>query len=95
MSLQEFWFEVDFQRDIRKGDVFEVLYERYADDNNKIIKTGKILYAYLNVNNQKIKLYRFGKKMIMIFTMKKEKYKKSFNENSNKWSTFIISVWHA
>ena len=57
-----FGFEVDFQRDIRKGDVFEVLYERYADDNNKIIKTGKILYAYLSVNNQKIKLYRFGKK---------------------------------
>ena len=55
-------FEVDFQRDIRKGDVFEVMYERYLDDRNKKIKTGKILYAYLNVNNQKIKLYRFGKK---------------------------------
>jgi len=55
-------FEVDFQRDIRKGDNFEVMYERYLDDRNKKIKTGKILYAYLNVNNQKIKLYRFGKK---------------------------------
>ena len=55
-------FEVDFQRDIRKGDDFEVMYERYFDDRNKKIKTGKILYAYLNVNNQKIKLYRFGKK---------------------------------
>ena len=55
-------FEVDFQRDIRKGDVFEVMYERYLDDRNKKVKTGKILYAYLNVNNQKIKLYRFGKK---------------------------------
>ena len=50
-------FEVDF-----KGDVFEVMYERFLDDRNKKIKTGKILYAYLNVNNQKIKLYRFGKK---------------------------------
>ncbi len=57
-----FGFEVDFQRDIRKGDQFEVMYERYLDDRNKKIKTGKILYAYLNVNNQKIKLYRFGKK---------------------------------
>ena len=57
-----FGFEVDFQRDIRKGDEFEVMYERYLDDRNKKIKTGKILYAYLNVNNQKIKLYRFGKK---------------------------------
>ena len=57
-----FGFEVDFQRDIRKGDRFEVMYERYLDDRNKKIKTGKILYAYLNVNNQEIKLYRFGKK---------------------------------
>tara|TARA_B100001996_G_scaffold265375_1_gene207116 strand:+ start:286 stop:1620 length:1335 start_codon:yes stop_codon:yes gene_type:complete len=57
-----FGFEVDFQRDIRKGDEFQVMYERYVDDRNKKIKTGKILYAYLNVNNQKIKLYRFGDK---------------------------------
>ena len=57
-----FGFEVDFQRDIRKGDEFQVMYERYVDDRNKKVKTGKILYAYLNVNNQKIKLYRFGDK---------------------------------
>ena len=57
-----FGFEVDFQRDIRKGDRFVVMYERYLDDRRKKIKTGKILYANLNVNNQNIKLYRFGKK---------------------------------
>ena len=51
-----FGFEVDFQRDIRKGDKFQVMYERYLDDRNKIVKTGKILYAFLDVNNQKIKL---------------------------------------
>ncbi len=57
-----FGFEVDFQRDIRKGDEFQVMYERYTNDRNKIVKTGKILYAFLNVNNQKIKLYRFEQK---------------------------------
>ena len=57
-----FGFEVDFQRDIRKGDKFQVMYQRYSDDRNKIIKTGKILYAFLDVNNQKIKLYRFEQK---------------------------------
>ena len=57
-----FGFEVDFQRDIRKGDEFEVMYEKYVDDTNKVIQTGKILYAYLNVNNQKIRLYRFESK---------------------------------
>ena len=57
-----FGFEVDFQRDIRKGDGFQVMYERYFTDRNKKIKTGKILYAFLDVNNQKIKLYRFENK---------------------------------
>ena len=57
-----FGFEVDFQRDIRKGDEFQVMYERYTNDRNKIVKTGKILYAFLDVNNQKIKLYRFEQK---------------------------------
>ncbi len=57
-----FGFEVDFQRDIRKGDSFEILFERYSDDQGKSIRTGKILYAYLEVNKQKIQLYRYGKK---------------------------------
>ena len=57
-----FGFEVDFQRDIRKGDKFEILFERYSDDRGKSVKTGKILYAYLEVNKQKIQLYRYGKK---------------------------------
>ena len=59
---QIFGFEVDFQRDIRKGDEFIVMYERYLDDRGKKVKTGRILYANLNVNSQNIKLYRFGKK---------------------------------
>ena len=31
-----FGFEVDFQRDIRKGDWFQVLYEKFKDDNNRV-----------------------------------------------------------
>ena len=38
------------------------MFERFTDDQGKSVKTGKILYAYLNVNNQKIQLYRFGKR---------------------------------
>ena len=29
-----FGFEVDFQRDIRPGDTFEVYYEQFVDDDN-------------------------------------------------------------
>ena len=38
-----FGFEVDFQRDIRKGDWFELLYEKFEDDNEKVRDTGKII----------------------------------------------------
>ena len=54
-----FGFEVDFQRDIRKGDWFEIYYEKFLDDNNKIRDTGKIIYASMFVNKEKIDLYNF------------------------------------
>ena len=52
-------FEVDFQRDIRKGDWFEIMYEKFEDDNNKVRDTGKIIYASMFVNGEEINLYNF------------------------------------
>ena len=52
-------FEVDFQRDIRKGDWFEILYERFEDDNKVVKDTGKIIYASMFVNGDEINLYNF------------------------------------
>jgi len=52
-------FEVDFQRDIRRGDKFEVYYERYTDENNVVKNTGKIIYASMFVNNKELSLYNF------------------------------------
>ena len=54
-----FGFEVDFQRDIREGDWFEILYEKFEDDNKKIRDTGKIIYASMYVNKEEINLYNF------------------------------------
>ena len=55
-----FGFEVDFQRDIRKGDWFEILYERFEDDNSIVQDTGKIIYASMFVNGNEINLYNFN-----------------------------------
>jgi len=52
-------FEVDFQRDIRDGDKFEVYYERYTDENGMVRNTGKIIYASMFVNNKELSLYNF------------------------------------
>ena len=55
-------FEIDFQRDIRKGDVFEIYYEKFLDDKNIVRDTGKIIYAHMNVNNREINLYNYKDK---------------------------------
>ena len=55
-----FGFEVDFQRDIRKGDWFEIFYEKFEDDNGKVRDTGKIIYASMFVNGAEINLYNFN-----------------------------------
>ncbi len=54
-----FGFEVDLQRDIRKGDWFEIYYEKFEDDNGKVRDTGKIIYASMKVNGEEINLYNF------------------------------------
>jgi murein DD-endopeptidase MepM/ murein hydrolase activator NlpD len=55
-------FEIDFQRDIRKDDWFEIYYERFVDDNGVVKDTGKIIYASMHVNNRDINLYNFNEK---------------------------------
>ena len=52
-------FQVDFQRDIRKKDKFQILYELYKNDKNEIIETGEILFANLKISGQDNSLYYF------------------------------------
>ncbi len=54
-------FQVDFQRDIRKRDAFQVMYEIFVNDNNKIIETGNILFANLKLSGENNSLYYFNK----------------------------------
>jgi murein DD-endopeptidase MepM/ murein hydrolase activator NlpD len=54
-----FGFEIDFQRDIRKNDEFQIFYERFEDDEGENFKNGNILFAYLKNSGREIKLYRY------------------------------------
>ena len=57
-------FQVDFQRDIRKEDKFQIMYEVFVDKNYKIIETGKILFANLKLSGQDNSLYYFDKENV-------------------------------
>jgi len=52
-------FQVDFQRDIRKKDRFQIMYEVFVDENGKKIETGNLLFANLNLSGEANSLYYF------------------------------------
>ena len=52
-------FQVDFQRDIRKNDSFQILYEIYVDETNEVFNTGEIIYANLMLRGQSNQLYYY------------------------------------
>ena len=57
-----FAYTVDFRTDIKSGNTFKILYDRKVSPDGKVIKNGDILYAELNLNNDKIALYRYKDK---------------------------------
>ncbi|MDA8701690.1 peptidoglycan DD-metalloendopeptidase family protein [Candidatus Pelagibacter bacterium] len=54
-------FQIDFQRDIRRKDKFQIMYEVFLDENKKIIQTGEILFSNLVLSGQDNSLYYFNK----------------------------------
>ena len=55
-------FQVDFQRDIRRNDTYQIIYEVFEDADKKIFNSGNILFADLNLRNQSNAFYHFNDK---------------------------------
>ncbi len=51
-------YDVDFQREIRKGDTFEVFFTRYVDTDGQTIKTGTIHFGSLKLSGKSHVYYR-------------------------------------
>ncbi|HWA29805.1 MAG TPA: M23 family metallopeptidase [Rhizomicrobium sp.] len=57
--IKMFSYEVDFQRDLRPGNSFEVLYSYYYTPDGHPAKQGNIQYAAMKIGGRTIALYRF------------------------------------
>ena len=55
-------FQVDFQRDLKKNDNFQILYEVFEDDAGKVYETGNVIFADLKLSGVNNSFYYFGKK---------------------------------
>lgn len=52
-------YDVDFQRDIRSGDSFEILVESFYNEEGKKVKDGDILFSSLNLTGRKFNIYKY------------------------------------
>lgn len=51
---------IDFQRDIRANDQFEIMYEEHRTEDGKVVPgRGNILYATLTLGNRPYSMYRY------------------------------------
>jgi murein DD-endopeptidase MepM/ murein hydrolase activator NlpD len=57
--IRAYSFEVDFQREIRPGDKFEVYYQRRLTEDGKELENGSIQYANLILRGKPLPYYHF------------------------------------
>jgi len=60
--IRAFSYDVDFQREVRKADDFELIYESHYDETGSLAKTGAVIYAALTLSGRRLELYRFTPK---------------------------------
>ena len=57
--VQLYSFDIDFQRDIRKGNKIKIFFEIYTDSQNNYIKPGNINFSEIILDDETYELYRF------------------------------------
>ena len=56
--IRAYSWDVDFQRAIRRGDRFEVLFERFHDETGALVHAGGFVFADLALSGQRHPIYR-------------------------------------
>lgn len=57
--IKNYSYDVDFQRDIWKGNRFGVLYEEMRNDENDVVGSGNIIYSRLQLNGRTLDIYNY------------------------------------
>lgn len=56
---QIYAYDVDFQREMRVGDQFEIIFEEYVDERGNYVRSGDIVFAALNGYATNREFYQF------------------------------------
>ena len=58
--VNSYSYQIDFQRQIKKGDTITVINEEFVTQEGKYSHNGKILYVSLNLSGTEYKIYRYS-----------------------------------
>lgn len=56
--IRVFSYQVDFQRNVKPGDCFELMYDIFVDEENEAALAGELLYASLKIGQSTLYIYR-------------------------------------
>ena len=57
--IRVFSYDIDFQRELRRGDRFEILFERVRNELGEIVSYGDVALARLTVGGDELTFYRY------------------------------------
>jgi murein DD-endopeptidase MepM/ murein hydrolase activator NlpD len=75
-------YDIDFQREIQKGDSFEVYFTQMVNERNQVVQNGRILYAALTTGGKTHRLWRY--------TTKDESLADYYDENGRSAKKFLM-----
>jgi len=58
--IKLFSYDVDFQREVKTGDAFEVMFDRKVDPAGRPAREGDILYASMTLSGQVLRYWRYA-----------------------------------
>ncbi len=58
--INSYSYQIDFQRQVKKGDTITVINEKFITKDGKYSHTGKILYVSLNLSGKEHNIYRYS-----------------------------------
>jgi len=57
--LHQLSYTIDFQRDVKNGDIIDILYEANFTKNEKIVGEPSLLYGLMNLTDHKLELFKY------------------------------------
>lgn len=76
--INQYGYDIDFQRDLRIGDKFEVLVEEYFSQDGKRVKDGNVIFSAIKLRDREINMYMYEHKgNVQYFSPKGYSVKKS------------------